>query len=67
MDGDPENKQKPNINMVPGFGTILQSFWIRYSAILANVVDREFMESQFRYVLYSGIVFWAIYLFSTYK
>ena len=41
---------------------ILQSFWIRCRAVFPNITDREFMEGQFRNVLYSGILFWFIHI-----
>jgi len=44
-------------------GTILQSVWVRCRTIFPNITDREFMESELRFVLYSGIVFWSLYLF----
>ena len=44
--------------------TILQSFWVRYCTILPNIIDRKFMESELRIVLYCGTIFWTLYLFS---
>jgi murein tripeptide amidase MpaA len=43
-------------------GTILQSLWIRYRTILPTATDRQFMESELRFVLYSGFIFWGIHL-----
>ena len=54
-EGDPSDA-------VPNGRTLLQSIWIRYNTILADTVDRKFMESELRYVLYSGIVLWLIHL-----
>ena len=45
-------------NVVP----ILQSFWVRCRTVFPNITNREFMESEFRIVLYCGILFWFIYL-----
>ena len=42
--------------------SILQSFWIRCRSVFPNITDRKFMESELRFVLYSGIVLWFIYL-----
>ena len=42
--------------------SILQSFWIRCRSVFPNSTDRKFMESELRFVLYSGIVFWFVYL-----
>ena len=44
-------------------GSFLQSFWIRCRSIFPNTTDRKFMESELRFVLYSGIIFWIVYLF----
>jgi len=43
-------------------GSILQSFWVRCRAIFPTATDRKFMESELRFVLYSGLIFWAVYL-----
>ena len=43
-------------------GSIFQSIWIRCCTVFPNITDREFMEGQFRTVLYCGILFWVIYL-----
>ena len=42
--------------------TILQSLWIRCRTIFPNITDGKFMESELRYVLYCGIIFWGLYL-----
>jgi hypothetical protein len=42
--------------------TFFQSIWIRCCAIFANITDRHFMQSELRFVLYSGILFWGLYL-----
>jgi hypothetical protein len=43
---------------------ILQPFWVRRGSIWSNIMDRKFMESQLRVVLYCGSIFWIIYLLS---
>ena len=43
-------------------GTVLQSFWVRCRTIFPYATDRKFMESELRFVLYSGFIFWAVYL-----
>lgn len=49
-------------------GVILQSFWIRCRSIFPTATDRKFMESELRFVLYSGILFWTLYLvYKTFK
>jgi hypothetical protein len=45
-------------------GFILQSFWIRCNSIFFNIINRKFMEIQFRVVLYCGILFWTLLLLS---
>ena len=47
---------------VPDASSLLQSFWIRCRSVFPNITDRKFMESQFRIVLYCGILFWLIHL-----
>jgi len=48
-------------NMVPNDRTLFQSVRIRYNTILANISDRHFVESQSRYVWYSGAILWLIH------
>ncbi|MEY4333683.1 MAG: hypothetical protein RLZZ196_2426 [Bacteroidota bacterium] len=43
-------------------GAVLQSFWVRCRSIFPAATDRKFMESELRFVLYSGILFWVVYL-----
>jgi hypothetical protein len=43
-------------------GTILQSIWIRCRTIFPNITDRKFMESELRFVLYSGFILWTLYV-----
>jgi hypothetical protein len=45
-------------------GPLLQSFWIRCCAVLANPFNRDSLASEFRYVLYSGVVLWTVFIFS---
>lgn len=70
-DGDSKNnqqaeKQGKQIDVIQRYGvnagTILQSLWIRCRSIFPTATDRKFMESELRFVLYSGIIFWALYL-----
>ena len=49
----------PNIFNV---GIVFQSIWVRCRSIFPDITDRKFMESELRFVLYSGLVFWAVYL-----
>jgi hypothetical protein len=76
-DGDSKNnqqaeKQRKQNNAIQRYGTnagsILQSFWVRCRTIFPTATDRQFMESELRFVLYSGFVFWTIYLvYETFK
>jgi hypothetical protein len=71
-EGDSKNnqqaeKQGKQIDAIQRYGidvgAVLQSFWIRCRTIFPAATDRKFMESELRFVLYSGFIFWAIYLF----
>jgi hypothetical protein len=71
-DGDSKNnqqaeKQGKQNNVIQRYGvnagTILQSIWVRCRTIFPNITDREFMESELRFVLYSGVILWGLYLF----
>ena len=70
-EGDSKNnkqaeKQGKQIDVIQRYGidagTILQSIWVRCRTIFPNITDREFMESELRFVLYSGVVLWTLYL-----
>ncbi len=71
-DGDSKSNNKQiqrkakSINATKRYGindsSILQSLWIRCRSIFPNTTDRKFMESELRFVLYCGIIFWGIYL-----
>ena len=43
-------------------GVILQSIWVRCRSIFPTATDGKFMESELRFVLYCGILFWTLYL-----
>jgi hypothetical protein len=76
-DGDSKNnqqaeKQRKQNNVIQRYsidaGTILQSIWVRYCTIFPNATDRKFMESELRFVLYCGLIFWGLYLaYETFK
>ena len=76
-EGDSKNnqqaeKQRKQNNAIQRYGvnagTILQSVWVRCRTIFPNITDREFMESELRFVLYSGFILWSIYLtYETFK
>ena len=76
-EGDSKNnqeaeKQRKQNNVIQRYSinasTILQSLWIRCRTIFPNATDRKFMESELRFVLYSGVVLWSIYLaYQTFK
>lgn len=42
--------------------TFFQSVWVRCRSIFPDITDGKFMESELRYVLYCGIIFWSLYL-----
>jgi hypothetical protein len=49
-------------------GSFLQSVWVRCRSIFPYATDRKFMESELRFVLYCGLVFWGLYLaYETFK
>ena len=70
-EGDSQNnkeaeKQGKQNNVIQRYGidagTILQSVWIRCRSIVPTATDRKFMESELRFVLYSGVILWTLYL-----
>jgi len=68
MEGDSRNLEK-NTDWESGdqmhdAGTLFQSIRLRRGPVLVDRNDWNVMESQFRLVLYSGILFWALHLLS---
>jgi hypothetical protein len=70
-EGDSKNnqqaeKQRKQNNAIQRYGidvgVILQSVWVRCRSIFPTATDRKFMESELRFVLYSGVIFWTLYL-----
>ena len=59
-----ENVSRQSITNIFNVSTILQSIWIRCRSIFVNIMDRKFMESQLRVVLYCGVLFWSLFLLS---
>ena len=59
-----KNLSRQSLSTVPNDSIILQPFWVRCGAVWTNLVDRKFMESQLRVVLYCGTIFWVVYLLS---
>ena len=37
---------------------VFQPVWIRHSSVLSYILDREFVERKFDFVLYLGTLFW---------
>ena len=68
MEGDSRNLEK-NINWELGDQihddrSFLQSVRLRHSPVLVDRTNWNVMESEFRFVLYSGILFWTLHLLS---
>ena len=53
--------RQPLTNIFNG-GSFLKSIWVRYNSIFSNIMDRKFMESELRLVLFCGTIFWILYL-----
>jgi hypothetical protein len=68
-DGDKQKNVEENLSgqsftNIFNAGFVFQSIWFRCRSIFPLVTDRKFMESELRFVLYCGTVFWIIYLLS---
>jgi hypothetical protein len=67
-DGEKQNLEKyffrKYIAGMSNVGTFFQSVWIRCRSVFTNIVDRKFMESELRFVLYCGVIFWVLLLLS---
>jgi hypothetical protein len=58
------NTPRKHIANMSDDGTFLQSIWVRCRSIFFDIMDREFMESESRFVLYCGTILWIIFLLS---
>jgi hypothetical protein len=58
------NQIKPS-NMVYDVSSVFQPFGVRRSPVLVDRDNWKFITSEFRFVLYCGIILWAFYALST--
>jgi len=68
-DGDSYKNLEKNIFRKPirkifDVGNVLQPFWVRCRSILSLYNNREFMVRKLNLVLYIGVIFWSLFLFS---
>jgi len=68
MDGGSTHLEK-NLNgqsshLVHDDSPILQPIRVRRHSVLADFANWQFVESEFRFVLYSGTLLWIIFLLS---
>ena len=68
-DGDKQKNVEKNVSRqsfsnIFNAGIIFQSIWVRCRSVFPNITDRKFMESELRFVLYCGTIFWILYLLS---
>jgi len=66
MEGESSKKNKKTgpRNLEHDDSSILQSTGVRRSPILVDTSNWKFVESEFRFVLYSGVVLWIIHFIS---
>lgn len=70
MDDGKQNKNlegrvlRQPLSNISNVGSFFQSIWIRCRSIFPIISDRKFMEGELRVVLYCGVIFWIIYIFS---
>jgi hypothetical protein len=68
-DGDKQKNVEKNVSRqslsnIFNDGVVFQSIWVRCRSIFPDITDRKFMESELRFVLYCGTIFWILYLLS---
>ena len=64
-DGDKNlesNTKREYSDPLSNASTVFQPLWLRHNPILAYRPFREYLESQFRTVLYCGAILWAIFI-----
>jgi len=69
MDGDSEKYKHKNLKSIGSMDNddcpVFQSNGLRHSPILVDTGNWKFVGSEFRFVLYCGIILWTIHLVST--
>jgi hypothetical protein len=68
-DGDKQknlerNSSRQHITNLPDVGSVFQPVRVRRGTIFSDIMDRKFMESELRFVLGCGLVFWVLFLLS---
>ena len=68
-DGDKQKNVEKNVprqslSNIFNASVVFQSIWVRCRSIFPDITDRKFMESELRFVLYCGTIFWILYLLS---
>ncbi len=59
-----ENLHRKSVSNFFNVSSFFQPIWVRCGSILSDIMDRKFMESELRFVLYCGSILWVIYLLS---
>jgi hypothetical protein len=64
-DGDKQKNVEKNVSRqslsnIFNAGVVFQSIWVRCRSIFPDITDRKFMESELRFVLYCGTIFWIL-------
>ncbi len=59
---DDKRKKTKTSNTLLDDRNVSESIWIRRYSIELNQINRFLLESQFRYVLPGGILFWSLFL-----
>ena len=57
-----EDIPRKSVSNIFNASSVLQSFWIRCRSVFPYTTDGKFMESELRFVLRCGLLFWALYL-----
>jgi hypothetical protein len=60
---EPDTEEESSI-LVHDALPVLQSIWVRHCSISINDMDWKSLVSQFKFVWFSGIVFYIIYFLS---
>ena len=65
-DGDCKSNLEKNflgerVSKVSDVGDVFQPVWIRHSSVLSYILDREFVERKFDFILYIGTLFWICF------
>jgi hypothetical protein len=52
---------RKSVRKISNVSDVFQSIWIRHCSVPTDITNRKFVESELRFILSIGSIFWVIY------